>query len=132
MKVSESFPGTYLKCADLRGREAKVSIAQVQNEDIGGDQKPVAYFIGKERGLVLNKTNATTIAETHGDDMETWYGKEIVLYPARTDFQGKTVDCIRCRVDAPVAAPPKAPKVKPSTQAAEQFESETPPEDIPF
>ncbi len=67
--VSEAFPSNYLKAADLNNRTVKVKIDKVVFEEIGQnrDKKPVMYFEKVKKGLVLNKTNATEIAATHGD-----------------------------------------------------------------
>lgn len=97
MRVSEAFPSNYIKAGDLNGGSPRVVINHVKLEDIGDDRKPVVYFKGKEKGLVLNKTNANNIATLYGDDMDDWSGKEIVLFPAMVDFQGRTVEAIRVR-----------------------------------
>lgn len=114
MKVGEAFPGAYLKSSDLQGRRVVVTISEVKNEEVSGDTKPIIYFENKERGLVLNKTNANMIAEILGtDEMDEWHGHRIVLHPAKTEFQGRRVDCIR--VDAaPKGAPTPAPKPVPA------------------
>ena len=133
MKINEAFPGMYLVAADLKDREVKVQINQVREGEVGGEMKPVMYFVGKEKGLVMNKTNWNTVTEIAGtDESDEWTGQDVILFATETEFQGKRVPCLRLKADKKVGAPPKAPKVKPSTQAAEQFESETPPEDIPF
>lgn len=112
MKIGTAFPGAYLKAADLQGRRAQVVIERVDMEDIGGDQKPVLHFKGKDRGLVLNKTNANAIWGMTGDeDTDNWAGVSITLYPSKTDFQGKRVDCIR--IDPPDKAPAARPKPEP-------------------
>ena len=130
MKINEAFPGMYLVAADLKDREVKVQINQVREGEVGGEMKPVMYFVGKEKGLVMNKTNWNTVTEIAGtDESDEWTGQDVVLFATETEFQGKRVPCLRLKADKKVAAPPK---VKPSKQAAEQFESETPPEDIPF
>src|SRR3990167_11326452 len=95
MDITSAFPGNYLKAADLKGRQVPVSIERVEMEDVGGDHKPVVYFQGAERGLVLNKTNANIIADMYGQETDQWAGKRIVLYPARVEFQGKLGDAIR-------------------------------------
>ena len=69
-------------------------------EDVGSGQKkerkPICYFNGANKGLVLNVTNFNSIAEFSGEeDSDNWAGKRIALVPARTDFQGRQVDCIR-------------------------------------
>src|SRR5690606_38448807 len=68
MKLSDAFPSTFLKAADLNGQRAVVIVSHVKFEDIGGDHKPLVYFKGKDKGLVLNKTNGNMIAEISGDD----------------------------------------------------------------
>jgi len=97
MRISAAFPSDYLKAADLDGRNVMVKMDRVEMRDIGGDHKPVLYFLGKEKGVVLNKTNSNNIALAYGDDTDDWHGKEIVLFEAMVDFQGKTVSAIRVR-----------------------------------
>lgn len=98
MKISEEFPSQFLKAADLGGREVRVMMGRVERESIGQDKKLVLYFKGKEKGLVLNKTNAGTIGDFYGDDTDDWYDQPLILFSVKTDFQGKPVDAIRCRV----------------------------------
>ena len=98
MRISSAFPSKYLKAADLQDRQVKVLMSRVETETIGDDDRPVLYFQGKEKGLVLNKTNANSISAVYGDDTEDWRGGEIVLFETMVDFQGKTMAAIRCRV----------------------------------
>ena len=78
-------------------------------EDVGGqgseEDKPCIYFQGKQKGCVLNRTNAGAIASKYGDDTDDWTGKPVVVYPDQTMFQGKSVDCVRMRIPASVALP---------------------------
>lgn len=97
MRISSAFPSEYLKAADLQGRNAKVIIDRVEMRDVGDDHKPILFFAGKEKGLVLNKTNANNIALAYGDDTDDWQGKEVILYEAMVDFQGRSVQAIRVR-----------------------------------
>jgi len=106
MDIYSAFPSKYLKASDLMGRNARVLIGRVEVEMIGQDRRAILYFQGKEKGLVLNKTNANTIADTWGPNTDTWEGKEITLYPARVDYQGKRVDAIRVQVTQPVRQQP--------------------------
>lgn len=103
MRISAAFPSDYLKAADLQNRQVKVKIDRVEIKEIGGEPKPILYFIGKDKGMVLNKTNAANIATAYGDDTDDWQDAEIVLFEAMVDFQGKTVPAIRVRI------PPRAP-----------------------
>lgn len=97
MRISDAFPSNFIKASDLRGQDVQVVISNVTMEDIGGDHKPVLHFQGKERGMVLNKTNSNVITDVYGDETNEWIGKPITIYPTRTDFQGKMVDAIRVR-----------------------------------
>lgn len=107
MKIGSAFPSKYLKADDLQGKEVTLIIHRVEMEDVSGDNsehKPVMYFMGKQKGLVLNKTNADTCRLAFGsDETEEWHGKSIVIYPATTNFQGRTVPCLRLRVPAEAA-----------------------------
>jgi hypothetical protein len=70
MRISSAFPSKYLKAADLQGRQVNVLMSHVETETIGDDDRPVLYFQGKEKGLILNKTNANSISAVYGDDTE--------------------------------------------------------------
>lgn len=98
MKISEEFPSKYLKASDLQGREVKVIMSNVEKEKLGDDMKLVLYFKGKDKGVVLNKTNSNTICDAYGDDTEGWYDQEIILFSVMVDFQGKVGPAIRMRV----------------------------------
>ena len=50
----------------------------------GKEKKDVLHFKGKWRPLVLNKTNANSLAEILGDDSDDWPGGNVVLYPVPT------------------------------------------------
>ena len=105
MNIQDSFPSQWLKAGDLRGRAVEVTISHVVEEDIGDGTKPVLYFAGKQKGVVLNKTNASVIAEVYGDETESWGGRPLKVYPDKVNFQGKLVDCIRCSVPSPEPEP---------------------------
>ena len=53
-------------------------------------------------GLVLNKTNAATIADLYSEETTNWAGKPITLFTTQVEFRGKQVRCIRVKMDAPV------------------------------
>ncbi len=87
--ASDAFPSNYVKAADLNNRTVKVTIDKVEFEEIGQnkDKKPVMYFEKVQKGIVLNKTNATEIAAKHGETMEDWTGKEIELFSIMVTLQ---------------------------------------------
>jgi hypothetical protein len=100
MKISAAFPSKYLRAADLDGRQITVEIANVELEEVGtGEEpKPVLYFQGKAKGVVLNKTNAHTISAVYGDDTDDWIGQGVTLFSAHVDFQGRSVESIRVKI----------------------------------
>lgn len=95
MRIDSAFPSQYLKAADLQGKRVTVTMAHVQMEDIGSEQKPILYFQGTDKGLVLNKTNSNTIMAAYGYETDEWNGQAITLVEAMVDFQGRTVAAIR-------------------------------------
>jgi hypothetical protein len=99
MRIGAAFPSKYLKASDLQGVEVTVFIDHVAMEDINkGEMKPVIYFRGKKKGVVLNKTNSRKIEAAYGDETDEWSGQPIILYEAEVDFQGDTVQAIRVKI----------------------------------
>ena len=98
--INDAFPSKYLKASDLKGREVIVTIDRVTFEGVGQNRemKAIVYFAGKDKGMVLNKTNAKKIIEISGSAItEEWGGTQLKLYPTETEFAGETVDCIRVK-----------------------------------
>lgn len=98
MNINDAFPSKYLKAADLGGKKHKVQVQQVTNEQMGKDSKPVVYFFGKTKGLVLNKTKAMVLGEFFGPETDNWKGREFFIYPTKTQMEGKIVDAIGVEV----------------------------------
>lgn len=134
MNINDQFPSKFLKAADLDGKQIVVTIKDCLVEAIGEDRRPVLYFVGKDKGVVLNKTNANNIGDAYGPDTEEWTGKKVVLYTAYVDFQGKSMEAIRIRKPKDSELGNSA---KPDARAAvpPQFEAGDPgigDDDIPF
>jgi hypothetical protein len=92
MNINELYPSKYIKADDLAGQQAQVTIMSVTVEEIADkEHKPVMRFMGKEKGMVLNKTNAINCASVWGDDTVTWQGQKATLLAAPVMFQGKQV-----------------------------------------
>ncbi len=98
MNINEQFPSLYLKSSDLAGQMVKVQISDVKSEEIGTDRKMIMYFVGKQKGMVLNKTNAKTLAEQFGDETDNWIGAQIEIFSMKVDYQGRMVDGLRVRI----------------------------------
>ena len=84
-----------MKADDLKGRTGKYTITACTAEMVGEDKRLVLTFSNNDMPLVLNKTNASTLAELYGPETGAWEGKAIKLVPAETLYQGKMVKCIR-------------------------------------
>lgn len=136
MKLSEAYPSAFLKADDLNGRAVTVTIESVKLEEIGQgrdkDKKLVISFVGKEKKLVCNKTNAGTIGKLHGDDTDDWEGKQIILQPREVEFQGDMVWSIRVSLQKPGTSLMVAPGAVTPRETAPLTRNENLDEDVPF
>jgi hypothetical protein len=121
------FDSAYVGNWDLLGRDLVVTIARIVPGELAKagtskkDKAPIVFFEGKEKGMVLNKTNMKIIGGIVGSfKVKDWLGHAITLYPTTCQFGPNTVDCIRVR--------PQAPKVRNKATAPPP----PPPEDPPF
>ena len=135
--------GSFLKTEDLQGKAIRAVIESIAIEEMktdeGKEKKLVARFHGKEKGLILNRTNCEAIEQITGEeDYDNWVGHQIVLFPTTTKFGNKTVPCLRVRAPQAVAPVPKSAAVKPkpvpveTVPADEVFETEDDDSEIPF
>lgn len=108
--INSLFPSKYLKSADIKGHEPTVVMSHIEVEDLGDDTKPVLYFQGKEKGMVLNRTNADAISELYGIDYDEWAGREITLFVMKVRGPNGMTDGLR------VKAPKRKPAAKPKPQ----------------
>jgi hypothetical protein len=130
VNINESFPSHYLKASDLGTGSPVVTIARVEHEPVGRERemKAVLYFEGKEKGVVLNKTNARKITELVGSpETDEWAGFKIRIFATTTEFGGETVECIRVKAAGPANGHKPAPKAEPVAPKTELDDS-----DIPF
>jgi hypothetical protein len=107
--INDAFPSRFLHAHDLKGKTPTVTIDRVEFEQVrnrtgGTDTKPIVYFRGKDKGLLLNKTNARSITQLARTAVtEQWAGVAIAIYPTTDTFGKETHDVIR--IKAPTAAP---------------------------
>lgn len=69
----------------------------VQTADGSKSSKQVLYFKEDKPKMILNITNATTIASLYGNHPEDWVGKQIQVYSANVKAFGKQQDALRIR-----------------------------------
>ena len=122
-KLNQMFPSKWLAAADLNDTDTTLTVDSVTQEVVGqgeeAETKWVVYFREVSKGLVLNKTNATSFGSCLGDDTDDWIGSRVVLYPTQVQFSGKMVEAIRVKEKATrIANKPAAARPQPSRQTA--------------
>ena len=124
--VNDLYPSKYLKSSELGNSRPVVTIERWDVADLDRDgkseRKPVLYFAGKAKGLVLNRTNAQIIESFLGPDIDAWVGKRIRLYVAKVPFQGRLTEAVR------VEEPPKVSQPAPPPPPVEASDDE----EVPF
>lgn len=83
---------------------ATISAVDMKSFD-DGSRKLFIMFNELDKGLVLNKTNADMIGDLYGKDTDGWFGKQVMLFTAPVDYQGKKVNAIRVRAPASNGGP---------------------------
>ena len=117
MDVRKCFPSKHLEATDLNGEVHTLAIMRVSIEEVGKQKeaRPAVWFHGIAKAMILNKTNANTIAAMYGFETDGWIGKQIAIFPTETEFGGKMVSCIRVNTDLPAIATANSPSVLPAT-----------------
>ena len=96
MDINECFPSKYLKAADIMGKRLECKIDRIEQGDETVAHKPIMHLVGKDRGVVLNKTNAMNLAAVYGTETNAWAGCTIILSTHKVQNQmGVTVDGIQ-------------------------------------
>jgi hypothetical protein len=110
MKISEEFPGRFLKAADIPG-QITVTIAGAAKEAVGRDRVPklVLDLAGMQQRFIVNPTNRARLVAALGDDTAAWIQRKIELVVEQLPFGRDIVAGIVVRVPPQKAAG----KVKP-------------------
>jgi hypothetical protein len=106
-------PSKYISKADVGDREFTVTIAGVQNEQVGprpDDTKWCIYFREAQKGMTLNAGSIRALEAVFGQDSDQWIGQQVVLWVDwSVKFGSQTVGGLRLRpvrAAAPAAAGP--------------------------
>lgn len=98
----------YLGAWSLQNGDETVTIRKIGEEEMfdaqTGEKKTglCVWFFEKELPMVLNVTNASTIAEVLGTDIiKEWIGKQIILGTSKVKAFGKTTEALRVRNEKP-------------------------------
>ena len=94
--INEIYQSKYLSYSDLQGKEPIVTVTQVEVAKMDdGEVKLCIYVNNRPKGIILNKTNAKSIAALYGDESGAWIGKRVKLVTVWTEYAGKPVQAIR-------------------------------------
>jgi len=92
----------FFKSSDVADSNVRGTVRCCVEEEIGAvgnrENKMVLYFNEHDKGLVLNVINANTIGDELGFEVDDWPGAKIELYGATTEYNGRMVNCVRCKV----------------------------------
>ena len=140
--IQDDYAGSsnYLKAEDLKGQVVKVKIAGYERLQFEKGTKAVLSFEGKQKKLVLNKTNALMIADTFGEDYNDWIGGEIELFATKTTYEGKLVPALRVQVPRQTQTPTPTVRMAPNARDRARETEPNPPaplsevldDEIPF
>jgi hypothetical protein len=103
--INDLIPSRYLKAHELQGRSPIVTIDRVAAEVTGRkrETKPVVYFVGKAKGMLINRTLATAITQIAGSPLtENWRGVKVQLIATTATYGDQSYPVVR--IQAPTAA----------------------------
>jgi hypothetical protein len=114
MRIGDQFPSKYLKAADAEEGDLNMTIARIKMEIVGigkgAENKPVVYFKEHEKGIVLNKTNASMISKiAKSDDTDDWIGVSMRIVAADVEYQGELMRGLRVREPKKLGKPTAGP-----------------------
>lgn len=128
MMLDDAYPSKWLRAGDLGQKTHRLTISSMDMEVFqDGSKKPAVSFQGRQKGMILNKTNATTIAGSYGKDLMKWIGKDIEIFTMKIQGPSGLVDGIRVRI--PDGAGPSADEPAPAQVNAPPADLD---DDIPF
>jgi hypothetical protein len=132
----ELYGSKYLSATDLKA-PVTATIDRIDEEEFTrpGERprkKAVAYFKNASKPMVLNKTNANTLAAAFGKPFAGWVGKRVTLRAEPTVFAGKPTLGLRLfptsnggdRITSGPTAPPPPPP--PPPRQADDMNDEIP------
>jgi len=90
----------YLKAAHLPpGKNVPATVDRIEFQTVHprpgvAEIKPVMYFAGKTKGLILTATNQDFLRATFGDEISGSYGKQITLRAVHKIVAGRGIDTV--------------------------------------
>ena len=90
----------YLKAAHLpAGKSVPATVDRIEFQTVHprpgqAEIKPVMYFQGKQKGLILTSTNQDFLRATFGDEITASYGKPVTLRAVHKIIAGRGIDTV--------------------------------------
>jgi hypothetical protein len=102
----------YLKAAHLKTAIVPATVDRIEFQTVhprpGMEEiKPVMYFQGKQKGLILTSTNQDFLRAAFGDAITASYGHVVTLRAVTKRIAGRDIDTIILSQPAPAADGPK-------------------------
>ena len=131
MRTGDFFKSRFLKPVDFS--EPKVVVVADVGTKIFRDSpepKPIVYFKGVQKPLILNKTNTQFLEDASGTDVMTdWAGTKAEIFATSVEVSGQTKPCLRLRAPDQAELPTRRP-VKPSEPHVNGYDDMD--DEIPF
>ncbi len=113
MDIRTQFPTRFITAGDLNGKSFVLTIKaftleEMQSHDNQKVVKPCLWFVGAQRGMVLNRTNSMIVAQLYGYETDLWLGKSVEIYATKVRAFGSMQDALRIRERIPAQAKPVA------------------------
>jgi hypothetical protein len=96
VKWNQFYTGKFLSAEKLGKQRLRGKIVSVEpittNEGKPDERTQVGIHIDtSDFTILLNKGNASSLADAFGEDIERWNGKKVSIYTIDTQFNGKRV-----------------------------------------
>jgi hypothetical protein len=107
INFDDMYGSKYLSVPDLKGgalraKIGKVEVADLRENDGTTRRKFVLFFNGQDKAMVVNKTNASALADAFGKNPDDWVDQRLEVYSEMTGL-GKPGLRIRVlRVQKPI------------------------------
>lgn len=119
MNIKDAFPSKYLSAADLARPDGShgtttAVVKHVQMEQMANkEMKPVMYFEGKTKGMIVNIGNSNVLSSVYGVETDNWKGASLQIYVVDTEFQGQPTKGLRVRIPPQGGKPAVQPEEQP-------------------
>jgi hypothetical protein len=130
--IDNEFPSKYLKASDFDEDGTVMTIASyaretIKNREGAMEAKPILYFRGNDKGLILNKTNAAKLTKLfQSADTDDWIDQPVKLYATEVQFGADQVQAIRIKQAALPGKKTNPNMPRPPASAASNIEDGDP------